>query len=158
MRTKFRFMEGYRGNDTVRGWRDFDSIYHNVYADMRGTKGYPKGKAYSVVPQGLLLRPAIPSEETFGVAATEGPRANFKISVRELPDHGRFRVIVTAAKYRDGLMLDPGSEAPARCRRRAGHQRSDDARSSYGGKTRHLSNRPSDGKTEHHARRYLEAQ
>ncbi len=107
MRTKFRFIEGYRGNDTVRGWRDFDSIYHNVFADMRGTKGYPKGKAYSVVPQGLLLRPAIPSEETFGVAATEGPRANFKISVRELPDHGRFRVTVMAAKYRDGLMLDP---------------------------------------------------
>lgn len=107
MRTKFRFIEGYRGNDTVRGWRDFDSIYHNVFADMRGTKGYPKGKAYSVVPQGLLLRPAIPSEETFGVSATEGPRANFKISVRELPDHGRFRVTVTAAKYRDGLMLDP---------------------------------------------------
>jgi hypothetical protein len=107
MRTKFRFIEGYRGNDTVRGWRDFDSIYHNVFADMRGTKGYPKGKAYSVVPQGLLLRPAIPSEETFGVSATEGPQANFKISVRELPDHGRFRVTVTAAKYRDGLLLDP---------------------------------------------------
>jgi mono/diheme cytochrome c family protein len=107
MRTRFRFIEGYRGNDTVRGWRDFDSIYHNVFADMRGTKGYPKGKAFSVVPQGLLLRPAIPSEETFGVAATEGPQANFKISVRELPDHGRFRVTVTAAKYRDGLMLDP---------------------------------------------------
>jgi mono/diheme cytochrome c family protein len=107
MRTRFRFIEGYRGNDTVRGWRDFDSIYHNVFADMRGTKGYPKGKAYSVVPQGLLLRPAIPSEETFGVAATEGPQANFKISVRQLPDHGRFRVTVTAAKYRDGLMLDP---------------------------------------------------
>lgn len=106
MRTHFRFIEGYRGNDTVRGWRDFDSIYHNVYADMRGTKGYPKGKAYSVAPQGLLLRPAIPSEETRGGGSTEGPMANFKIAVRELPDHGRFRVTVTAAKYRDGLMLD----------------------------------------------------
>ena len=47
MRTKYRFIEGYRGNDTVRGWRDFDSIYHAVFADMRGTEGYPKGKAYS---------------------------------------------------------------------------------------------------------------
>ena len=107
MRTKYRFIEGYRGNDTVRGWRDFDSIYHAVFADMRGTRGYPKGKAYSVVPEGLLLRPAIPSEETFGDTSTYGPRANFKISVRELPDHGRFRVVVTAARYRDGLMLDP---------------------------------------------------
>jgi hypothetical protein len=106
MRTKYRFIEGYRGNDTVRGWRDFDSIYHAVFADMRGTGGYPKGKAYSTVPEGLLLRPAIPSEETFGDDNTYGPRANFKISVRELPDNGRFRITVTAAKYRDGLLLD----------------------------------------------------
>ena len=106
MRTKYRFIEGYRGNDTVRGWRDFDSIYHAVFADMRGSGGYPKGKAYSTAPEGLLLRPAIPSDEIFGVDGTYGPKANFKISVRELPDYGRFRVTVTAAKYRDGLLLD----------------------------------------------------
>jgi Protein of unknown function (DUF1592)/Protein of unknown function (DUF1588)/Protein of unknown function (DUF1587)/Protein of unknown function (DUF1595)/Protein of unknown function (DUF1585) len=106
MRTKYRFIEGYQGNDTVRGWKDFDSIYHAVFADMRGTHGYPKGRAYDSVPQGLLLRPAIPSEEIFGVASTYGPRANFKIALRELPDHGRFRVTVTAAKYNDGLLLD----------------------------------------------------
>ena len=109
MKTKYRFLEGYRGNDTVRGWRDFDSIYHAVYADMRGTGGYPKGKAYSTVPEGLLLRPAIPSEEIFGASATEGPRANFKVSLRELPDNGRFRVTVMAAKYGDGLLLDAGA-------------------------------------------------
>ena len=45
MRTKYRFIEGYRGNDTVRGWRDYDSIYHAVFADMRGSRGYPKGEA-----------------------------------------------------------------------------------------------------------------
>ena len=44
MRTKYRFIEGYRGNDTVRGWRDYDSIYHAVFADMRGSAGYPKGE------------------------------------------------------------------------------------------------------------------
>ncbi|HET6425015.1 MAG TPA: DUF1592 domain-containing protein [Planctomycetaceae bacterium] len=109
MPTKFRFIEGYQGNDTVRGWRDFDSIYHAVFACMRGAHGYPKGRAYSTVPQGLLLRPAIPSEEIFGVESTYGPRANFKISLRELPDHGRFRVTVTAAKYDDGLLLEPGT-------------------------------------------------
>jgi hypothetical protein len=111
MRTKYRYIEGYRGNDTVRGWRDFDSIYHAVFADLRGTAGYPKGKAYSAAPEGLLLRPAIPSEEIFGEANTYGPRANFKVSVRELPDHGRFRVTVVASKYRDGLLLD--ADAPA---------------------------------------------
>ncbi len=111
MQTKFRFIEGYQGNDTVRGWRDFDSIYHAVFADLRGSSGYPKGKAYSTVPEGLLLRPAIPTTELFGIDSTYGPHANFKISLRELPDHGRFRVTVTAAKYNDGLMLDPGEPA-----------------------------------------------
>jgi mono/diheme cytochrome c family protein len=109
MRTKYRFIEGYRGNDTVRGWRDYDSIYHAVFADMRGARGYPKGNPYDLVPQGLLLRPAIPSDEIFGSDGTYGPKANFKISVRQLPDDGRFRVTVTAAKYNDGLLLDKGA-------------------------------------------------
>ncbi len=111
MRTKYRFIEGYQGNDTVRGWRDYDSIYHAVFACMRGTRGYPKGHAYDPVPQGLLLRPAIPSSEIFGMESTYGPRANFRVALRELPDHGRFRVTVTAAKYDDGPLLDPGSPA-----------------------------------------------
>jgi hypothetical protein len=109
MRTKYRYIEGYRGNDTVRGWRDFDSIYHAVFADMRGSRGYPKGDPYNTVPEGLLLRPAIPNDEIFGADGTYGPKANFKISVRELPDDGRFRVTVMAAKYNDGLLLDPGA-------------------------------------------------
>jgi hypothetical protein len=118
MRTKYRFIEGYQGNDTVRGWRDFDSIYHAVFADMRGSGGYPKGEAFSTVREGLLLRPAIPNDEYFGLAgdSTYGPKANFKISLRELPDYGPFRVTVTAAKYNDGLLLDAGAtpqETPA---------------------------------------------
>ena len=108
MRTKYRFIEGYKGNATVRGWRDFDSIYHAVFAGMRGSRGYPNGLPYSTVPEGLLLRPAIPTDEIFEGDGTYGPKANFKISLRELPEHGRFRVTVTAAKYNDGLLLDPG--------------------------------------------------
>jgi hypothetical protein len=109
MRTKYRFIEGYQGNDTVRGWRDFDSIYHSVFADVRGSNGYPKGKAYGTVPDGLLLRPAIPNDGLFGTDGTYGPKANFKIALRELPEDGRFRVTVTAAKYNDGLLLDKGA-------------------------------------------------
>jgi hypothetical protein len=110
MRTKFRFIEGYQGNDTVRGWREYDSIYHAVFADMRGNPGYPKGRAYSTVQQGLLLRPAIPNSETFDGGNTYGPRANFKIALRELPSLGRFRITVTAAKYDDGLLLNQGAK------------------------------------------------
>ena len=113
MQTKYRFIEGYAGNGTVRGWREYDSIYHSVFACMRGSTGYPKGSAYSSVPGGLLLRPAIPNDETFTADGTFGPKANFKISLRELPDHGRFRVTVMAAKYNDGLLLDTGAVAQA---------------------------------------------
>ncbi|MCA9216174.1 MAG: DUF1592 domain-containing protein [Planctomycetales bacterium] len=113
MQTKFRFIEGYQGNDTVRGWRQYDSIYHAVFACMRGSEGYPKGLAYQTVPEGLILRPAIPSREQFGVESTYGPRANFKISLRELPDHGNFRVTVRAAKYNDAMLLDQHSHTRA---------------------------------------------
>jgi len=109
MQTKFDFIEGYVGNDTIREWRKFDSIYHAVFACMRGTLGYPKGEAFAVVPNGLVLRPAIPNSEVFGVANTYGPMANFKISLRELPDHGNFRVTVKAARYDDALLLDAGA-------------------------------------------------
>ena len=111
MRRAFDFIEGYEGNGTVRGWRKFGSIYHAVFACMRGTEGYPKGKAYEVVNEGLLLRPAIPSTEIFGQSSTYGPHANFKISLRELPDHGNFRVTVTAGRMDDALLLE---EAPVR--------------------------------------------
>lgn len=113
MQTKYRFIEGYAGNGTVRGWREYDSIYHSVFACMRGSKGYPKGHPYDLVPGGLLLRPAIPNDETFTADGTFGPKANFKISLRQLPDHGRFRVTVMASKYDDGLLLDAGAPAQA---------------------------------------------
>jgi len=114
MQTQFDFIEGYAGNDTVRGWRHYDSIYHAVFACVRGTPGYPQGLAYQVVPAGLLLRPAIPSPEIFGQSNTYGPMANFKISLRQLPDRGNFRVRVQAARYEDGWLLPAGTpQAPA---------------------------------------------
>ena len=109
MQTKHEFIEGYVGNDTIRAWKTFDSIYHSVFACVRGTPGYPRGEAHQSVPSGLLLRPAIPSPEIFGQSNTYGPMANFKISLRELPEQGNFRITVKAARYDDGLLLDAGS-------------------------------------------------
>ena len=106
MQSSFDFIEGYVGNDTIRQWKHFDGIYHAVFACMRGTEGYLLGEPYQAVPGGLLLRPAIPSPEIFGESNTYGPMANFKISLRELPDHGNFRVTVRASRYDDGLMLE----------------------------------------------------
>jgi hypothetical protein len=105
MRRVWDYIEGYVGNDTIRGMRHFDSIYHSVFACMRGTRGYPRGEPFEVVSDGLLLRPAIPSSELFGQSSTYGPKANFKISLRELPDHGDFRVTVRASRYPDALLL-----------------------------------------------------
>lgn len=113
MQRQFRFIEGYQGNDTVRDWREFNSIYHAVFACMRGSEGYPKGRAYEVAVDGLLLRPAIPSPEIFGESSTYGPHANFKISLRELPERGRFRVTVRAAQVSDALILDGASVTDA---------------------------------------------
>lgn len=107
MQRKFEFIEGYVGNDTIRQWKKFDSIYHAVFACMRGSPGYPKGDAWEMNSAGMLLRPAIPSSEIFGVSNTYGPQANFKISLRELPEGGKFRVTVRAAKSHDAMLLDP---------------------------------------------------
>ena len=111
MRTKFDFIEGYIGNGTIREWRKFDSIYHAVFACMRGMPGYPKGEASEVIPEGLLLRPAVPGPVVGSIPHTYGPMANFKIAVRELPDQGNFRVTIRASRYDDGLLLSPGTDA-----------------------------------------------
>ena len=106
IRTKYEFIEGYVGNDTIRAWKTFDSIYHSVFACVRGTPGYPQGEAHQVVSRGLLLRPAIPSPEIFGQSNTYGPMANFKISLRELPEQGNFRITVKAARYEESEPTD----------------------------------------------------
>lgn len=112
MQRSFRFIEGYVGNDTIREWKEFNSIYHAVFACMRGTPGYPVGLPNESAPDGLLLRPAIPSPEIFGESNTYGPMANFKISLRELPSAGRFRVTVRARKFEDAQLLSNSDFLP----------------------------------------------
>ena len=100
------------GNDTVRGWREYDSIYHAVFADMRGSPGYPKGSAYSTVPQGLLAAAGDSHRGNVRRAtALTGRRRISRSRFANCPTTGRFRVTVTAAKYNDGLLLDPGAAA-----------------------------------------------
>ena len=107
MKRSFDFIEGYVGNDTIRQWKHFDGLAHSVFACLRGNPGYPRGSAWETTPDGLLLRTAVPGSEIFGESTTYGPRANFKISLRELPDHGNFRITVRAAAVNDALLLPP---------------------------------------------------
>ncbi|PHR95838.1 MAG: hypothetical protein COA78_29500 [Blastopirellula sp.] len=104
---KFSYIEGYIGNGTIRKQKEFIGVYHNVFACLRGQGGYTGGlQAETVIADGLLLRPSIPNTEIFMMGSTYGPSPNFKISLRELPVHGKFRVKVTASKYADAYDLD----------------------------------------------------
>jgi hypothetical protein len=88
MQKKFRFIEGYQGNDTVRGWRDFDSIYHAVFADMRGSPGYPKGEAYSTVPKACSCGRRFLRTRRFGLDSTTDPKPTSRFQCASLPDYG----------------------------------------------------------------------
>ena len=124
MQRHFRFIEGYQGNDTVRGWREFDGIHHAVFACLRGSDGDdakrvvdPRGLNAEVVTGGILLRPSIPGARFLGEGSKYGPLPNLKVAVRELPKRGRFRVTVWAARADDGLLVGAdaaaGAERPA---------------------------------------------
>ena len=104
MRTKFRFIEGYAGNGTVRAWKDFEGIYHNVFAALSGkfTGGLNYGRSHVFVPEGLLLRPRSPETEN-GNPPAQGPSPTFSMPLRELPSSGLFQLTVEAARYNDGL-------------------------------------------------------
>ena len=120
MQRHFRFIEGYQGNDTVRGWREFDGIHHAVFACLRGSDGDdakrvvdPRGRNAEVVREGILLRPSIPGARFLGEGSKYGPLPNLKVAVRELPKRGRFRVTVRAARVDDGLLVGADAEAGA---------------------------------------------
>jgi hypothetical protein len=111
MQTKFRFIEGYAGNGTVRQWRKFEGLYHSVFAAMIGkhTGGYNYGRSSHIVPEGLLLRPRTPETKN-GKAEARGPAPTFSMPMRELPSTGVLQVTVEAARYDDGLQ--PHAPAP----------------------------------------------
>ena len=100
MQKKFRFIEGYRGNATVREWMDFEGLHHSVFAAIIGkyTGGYNYGRSSHFVPEGLLLRPRSPETDT-----VRGPAPTFSMPMRELPASGILQVTVEAARYDDGL-------------------------------------------------------
>jgi hypothetical protein len=93
MKAHFKFIEGYNGNPTVRGWRTFESIYHSVFAVGIGNGGS------ELITEGLLLKPAPPGSSGLDKPPAWGTSPTFTIPVRELPDSGRFRITVEAARY-----------------------------------------------------------
>lgn len=112
MQAKFRFIEGYTGNATVRAWKDFEGLYHSVFAGMIGKHtpgGYNYGRSYQMVTEGLLLRPRTPETEN-GKRPSRGPAPTYSTLVRELPKSGMLQVTVEAARYDDGLQ--PHTRAP----------------------------------------------
>lgn len=114
MRKDFRFIEGYRGNATVREWKDFRGLYHSVFASLIGrhTGGYNYGRSSHLVSGGLLLRPRSPETDT-----KRGPAPTFSMPIRQLPASGVLQVTVEAARYEDGLQPQlPAVESGQRLR------------------------------------------
>jgi hypothetical protein len=111
MQTKFRFIEGYAGNATVRGWKEFEGLYHSVYAAMIGkyTGGYNYGRSAHMVPEGLLMRARSPETKN-GRTEVRGPSPTLSMPMRELPSSGMLQVTVEAARYDDGHQ--PHTRAP----------------------------------------------
>ncbi|MFT4548473.1 MAG: hypothetical protein ACI9MB_002426, partial [Verrucomicrobiales bacterium] len=116
MQTKFRYIEGYNGNATVRAWKEFEGLYHSVFVGMIGSHtkgGYNYGRSSHMVPEGLLLRPRAPETERNGLRPSRGPAPTMTVLMRELPKSGMLQVTVEAARYDDGLQphtLAPESE------------------------------------------------
>ena len=117
MQRRFRFVEGYKGNATVRGWKEFHGLYHSVFAAIIGKHtrgGINYGRSYVLVPEGLLLRPRTPETEN-GSRAVRGPAPTLSMPMRELPDSGVLQVTVEAARYDDGVQPNtPAPESPDR--------------------------------------------
>ena len=111
MQSRFRFVEGYKGNATVRGWKEFEGLHHSVFAAMIGkyTGGLNYGRSHVFVPEGLLLRPRSPETEK-GTPPARGPAPTLSMPMRELPESGVLQVTVEAARYDDGLQ--PSTPAP----------------------------------------------
>lgn len=116
MQTRFRFIEGYKGNSTVRAWKEFEGLYHSVFVGMIGSHtkgGYNYGRSSHMVPEGLLLRPRSPETERNGSRPSRGPAPTISMPMRELPKSGTLQITVEAARYDDGLQphaLAPESE------------------------------------------------
>ncbi|MFP6738840.1 MAG: DUF1592 domain-containing protein, partial [Planctomycetota bacterium] len=92
-------------------WRDFEGIYHNVFAALNGkfTGGLNYGRSHVFVPEGLLLRPRSPETQN-GKPPQQGPSPSFSMPLRELPSSGMFQLTVEAARYDDGFQ--PSSALP----------------------------------------------
>lgn len=104
MKTKYRFIEGYASNATVRGWREFNTLYHSVFVATIGryTGGYNYGRSSHMAPEGFLLRPRSPETKN-GRTEPHGPAPTFGMLMRELPKTGMLQITVEAARYDDAL-------------------------------------------------------
>lgn len=93
MPTELQFVEGYDGNSTVRGWRTFKGVYHSVFGVRIGSGG-------EMIPEGYLLKSATSGYEN-GKPIPWGPTPALNVVSRRLPNQGRFRITVEAARYHD---------------------------------------------------------
>ena len=101
-RTHYIFDEGYRGNATVRGEKEFTDIFHSVFVDMRRSNG-----RHCVQADGIELEPAT-------VSAVDDIRSpTMKVVIREYPMEGDFVVRVKASKIPRPFLRYLGADKPS---------------------------------------------
>lgn len=99
MQEKYNFDDGYEGNGRIDVMKEFDHLAHSFFLGHRtlsvnGNEGKPDH--WSITHDGLALR---------GNVESNLKTSHFKISLRELPEQGRFRVKVNASKLKNEALL-----------------------------------------------------
>lgn len=105
MQEKYNFDDGYKGNGRIDVLKEFDHLAHSFFLGHRtlsvnGEEGKPDH--WSITNDGIALR---------GNLESNLKTSHFKISLRELPEQGRFRVKVNASKLKNEALLVNGLPA-----------------------------------------------
>ncbi|WDE97902.1 DUF1592 domain-containing protein [Lentisphaera profundi] len=88
LKTDYVFSEGYKGNSTVKGDKEFKGLFHAVYPEMRSNKG-------KVIKEGVTLSPR--GDLNFGKAGGNGPSGQMKLVLRDYPRSGPITIRVKAS-------------------------------------------------------------
>ena len=104
LRDEFVYNEGYKGNSTVKGDKNFKGYHHAVYPELANFQG-------KIVPQGMMLKPR--GDLNFGKAGGNGPSEHMKLVLRDFPREGSVTIRVTASKAPNSLISTYLGESPA---------------------------------------------
>ncbi|MCM8531792.1 MAG: DUF1592 domain-containing protein, partial [Lentisphaeraceae bacterium] len=102
LKDKFVFNEGYIGNGTIKGRKEFLGYHHAVYPEIDNFKG-------KIIPEGIIISPR--GDLQLGKAGQRGPSSHMKLVVRDFPRSGPVTIRIKASQAPDSLILKSTSLA-----------------------------------------------